>query len=190
MGPLPSIMTSVMYHKPHNYKKMSLKTQYEQKLTLLSGNVKEVSPDMSEEVGTFGVSILEEAVLVNVLGEERKMDSDRLAELFDEKRKYAVHDPKKFGYGVLHRKKFYDFKTLKLAYMYFLENNLLSSQAWVGITENATGRFLFFNKANKVEKWLQHCVDEYKQSLKDVLTLLDYSQDKMIPEPVVIALGD
>jgi hypothetical protein len=182
-------MMNVMYHKRHNYTEMSLKTQYEQKLMLLSGDVKNNVFNMTESMGTFGVSVLEEAVLVRILGDERRFDGDRLAEIFEEKCRHTGHNAKKFGYGILHRKKFHDFVTLHETYTYFVENKLLRSRAWVGITENITGRFLFFNQANKIDKWLQHCVDGYKKSLEDVMGILSYTQQSTGGDTAVVTLS-
>jgi len=169
-----------------------MKNKYEQKLTLLPTDDEKDSHvlDLSDSLGTFGVSVLDETVLVQVLGEERGLSGQHLANVFAEKRAYAQNDPKRFGYGVFHRKKFYEVTTISGAYAYFEENNLLNSRAWVGVTENITGRFLFFDQGKKVDVWIRHCVDSYRKSLKDVIKTFDYEPDDIPSQPVVIHLGD
>ena len=169
-----------------------MKRKYEEKLTLLPKN--SISGvlilEMSNSLGTFGVSVLEETILVQVLGEERALCGHRLAEIFGEKRMYAQDDPTRFGYGVLHRKKFHDVATLSEVYAYFKKNNLLNSRAWVGITDNSTGRFLFFDKGKKVDVWIKHCIESYRSSLKDVIDTFDHTSEESTHQPVVIHLGD
>ena len=169
-----------------------MKRKYEQKLTLLPKNSISARRilEMSNSLGTFGVSVLEETILVQVLGEERALCGHRLAEIFGEKCMHAQGDPMRFGYGVLHRKKFHDVATLSDVYAYFKENNLLNSRVWVGITENITGRFLFFDQGKKIDTWIKHCVNSYRSSLKDVIDTFDHTSEESTHQPVVIHLAD
>ena len=178
--------------KWHSYIGANMKSKYEQKLTLLpeksinSGCILE----MSNSLGTFGVSVLEETILVQVLGEERALCGHHLATIFTEKCMHAQDDPQGFGYGILHRKKFCEVATFSDVYAYFKEGNLLNSRAWVGITENITGRFLFFDQGKKIDTWIKHCVNSYRSSLKDVIDTFDHTSEESTHQPVVIHLGD
>ena len=169
-----------------------MKGKYEQKLTLLpeksinGGRILE----MSNSLGTFGVSVLEETILVQVLGEERALCGQHLATIFSEKRMHAQDDPKRFGYGILHQKKFCEVATISDAYMYFKENNLLNSRAWIGLTENITGRFLFFDKGKKIDTWIKHCVNSYRSSLKDVISTFEHTSEESMHQPIMIHMSD
>ena len=169
-----------------------MKRKYEEKLTLLPKNsISHVRIlEMSHSLGTFGVSVLEETILVQVLGEERALCGQQLATIFTEKRINAQDDPKRFGYGILHRKKFHEVATISDAYVYLKENSLLNSRAWIGITENITGRFLFFDKGKKIDTWIKHCVNSYRSSLKDVISTFEHPPEESSHQPVVIHLGD
>ena len=169
-----------------------MKRKYEEKLTLLPKN--SISGirilEMSNSLGTFGVSVLEETILVQVLGEERALCGQQLATIFTEKRMHAQDDPKRFGYGILHRKKFREVATLSDVYVHIKENNLLNSRAWIGITENITGRFLFFDQGKKIDTWIKQCINSYRSSLKDVISTFDHTSEESAHQPVVIHLGD
>ena len=126
--------------------------------------------------GSLGISVVEEAVLVRVLGDERGVDGDRLSELFEEKKRNAWANPKASGYSTYRRKKFMDFPTLLEAYKFLQDDKALKSRAFVGITDNVTGKFLFFSEGRKIDVWLQACVDGYKESLREALDMMDNMQ--------------
>ena len=123
--------------------------------------------------GSLGINVVEEAVLVRVLGDERQLDGDRLTELFEEKKRNAHVNPKVSGYSVYRRKKFRDFPTLLKAYNFLRSDKAIGSKTFVGITDNVTGKFLFFDEGRKIDKWLQACVDGYTESLREALDYID-----------------
>jgi hypothetical protein len=127
-------------------------------------------PDAS---GSLGINVVEEAVLVRVLGDERQVDGDRLTELFEEKKRNAWANPKVSGYSTYRRKKFVDFPTLLEAYKFLQSDKALKSRAFVGITDNVTGKFLFFDEGRKIDTWLQACVDGYTESLREAVDFMD-----------------
>ena len=149
---------------------------YKNKLAELSEIRIQNGSNLGASIGTsglLGINVIEEAVLVRVLGDERHVDADRLSELFEEKKKNAWARPEISGYSVYRRKKFTAFPTL-LAALKFLQNDkALKSRTFVGITDNVTGKFLFFDEGRKVDGWLQACVDGYKESLQEAVDFMD-----------------
>jgi hypothetical protein len=139
--------------------------------------------------GPLGISVVEEAVLVRVLGDERQVDGDRLTELFEEKNRNAWDNPKVSGYSTYRRKKFTDFPTLLEAYKFLQSDKALKSRAFVGITDNVTGKFLFFGEGRKIDGWLQACVDGYAESLREAVDFMDSVRCEESPSSTLKIVG-
>jgi hypothetical protein len=144
----------------------------------------------AELSGLLGINVVEEAVLVRVLGDERRVDGERLTELFDEKQRNAWANPKVSGYSVLRRKKFTDFPTMVEAYKFLQSDKALKSRAFVGITDNVTGKFLFFDEGRKINKWIQACVDGYVESLREAVDIMDSIPYEDPPVSMLKIVGD
>ena len=116
----------------------------------------------------FGIPFLDEAVLTEILCVQHRTDVGRMIDIFSAK-KDAGLDPKKWGYGVFYRKKFYEMITLYDALDFLWgKKSMLSSKADVGISDNKTGRFLFFDEGRRLNGWLATCLKNHAVTLNSI----------------------
>jgi|TARA_Y100000310_G_scaffold73966_1_gene70113 hypothetical protein len=143
------------------------------KLENRKGKLEKNLIDFSQYITNYGISLLDEAVLTQGLPSVGKYHIEELFELFKTKEISSKSDPKSHGYSALYRKKFYDFTTFHETYLFFFNKaHLKKTKEYIGITENHTGKFLFFSPARNLDAWLIECLNDHKQTTQEVINVL------------------
>ena len=152
---------------------------FKEKISKLENNdilLEENLTNCSQYITNYGVSLLDEAVLTQGLPTVGKYHIEELFDLFKAKEVSSERDPKSYGYSALYRKKFYDFSTFHEAYLFFFDKkHLHGSKEYIGITENCTGKFLYFEKAKDLDKWLADCLEDHKHTAQEAINILSSS---------------